>query len=165
MTDAHPVMNALLGGWRISAIQIYASGFPIALSRNNPLPIFNRSTRPYITSYDNWRGTESAGGFDPATDRFLDRSVFPEQPLDFGNATRHNPKVRTFPLFNENVSLGKSFHFTERTRLDFRVEAFNLFNRVQFGTGSTNLNSNNFGVVTNQQNDPRRMQLGLKLYW
>jgi hypothetical protein len=165
LSGSHAVVNGLLGGWRIGAIQMYASGFPIALARNNPLPIFNRSTRPTIASYDNWRGPESAGGFDPATDRFLDRSVFPAQPTNFGNATRHNPNVRTFPAFNENISLAKSFPMTESVRLDFRVEAFNLFNRVQFGTGSTNLNSNNFGIVTDQANEPRRMQIGIKLYW
>lgn len=40
-----------------------------------------------------------------------------------------------------------------------------LFNRVRFSAGSFNLDNANFGVVTSQANDPRRMQLGLKLYW
>ncbi len=48
---------------------------------------------------------------------------------------------------------------------EFRWEAFNLFNRSVFGTGNTNLNSNTFGVVLNQVNDPRQMQLALKFYW
>jgi hypothetical protein len=50
-----------------------------------------------------------------------------------------------------------------RNRFDFRWEIFNIFNRTVFGTGSTNMNSNNFGQVTNQVNAPR--QVGLKLYW
>ena len=61
--------------------------------------------------------------------------------------------------------MGKTFAFRETLQLNFRWEAFNLFNRALFGTGSTNLNSATFGVVTSQTNDPRRMQLGLKLYW
>ena len=40
-----------------------------------------------------------------------------------------------------------------------------MFNRVIFGTGSTNINANNFGVVTNQANAWRQMQVALKLYW
>lgn len=160
-------VNTVLGNWRLSGFLQYASGFPVALTRNNPLPIFNRSTRPWVESYDNWRGAESPGGFDPGKDRFLNPAVFPAsaQPNNFGNVTRFNPKVRTFPLLNENVSLAKTFPFAESIRLDFRVEAFNLFNRVQFGTGNTNLNANNFGLVVNQLNEPRRLQLGLKLYW
>jgi hypothetical protein len=159
------VANAILGGWRLAGTQFYSSGSPIRLTRNNPLPIFNGYTAPTITSYEGWRGSEQEGGFDPAVDRFLDRSVFPAQPVDFGNSTRYNPKVRTFPLLSENLSIAKTFAMGERFLLDFRWEMFDMFNRVVFGTGSTSLDSTSFGVVTNQVNDPRRMQVGLKLYW
>jgi hypothetical protein len=157
----------VLGGWRVGVIQAYVSGRPIALMRNNPLPIFNAQTRPTITGYDNWRAPIAGDKFDPAVDRFLDRSVFPTQLNAFGNATRFNPKVREFPGLTENISLAKSFSFTERIRMDFRWEVFNIFNRTQFGipAANTNLNSNSFGVVTNQVNDPRQMQVGLKIYW
>ncbi|MCI0389918.1 MAG: hypothetical protein MOB07_14305, partial [Acidobacteria bacterium] len=103
--------------------------------------------------------------FDPARDRFLDAAAFPTQPNAFGNATRFNPKVRAFPAFTENISIAKSFSFGEGKRFDFRWEVFNLFNRTQFGTGSTNLNNNTFGVVNSQVNEPRQMQVGLKIYW
>ncbi|MFN0121387.1 MAG: carboxypeptidase regulatory-like domain-containing protein [Blastocatellia bacterium] len=155
----------VVGGWRLGVIQLYSSGFPIALTRNNPLPIFNGTTRPTVNSYDNWRTPLKGEKFDPAVDRFLDLSVFPTQPNGFGNVTRYNPKVRAFPNRNESISVAKSFNFTERWRMDFRWEIFNMFNRTVFGTGNTNLNSNVFGVVTNQVNDPRQMQIGLKLYW
>jgi hypothetical protein len=160
------IASHIIGGWRLSGIQFYSSGFPLAISRNNPLPLFNASARPFVTAFDNWRAPVQGDEFDPGVDRFLDRAAFPAQPAHlFGNATRYNPKVRTFPSFNENVSLAKSFQFSESARLDFRWEAFNLFNRVLFNTGSTNLNSNTFGVVNGQVNDPRQMQLALKLYW
>jgi outer membrane receptor protein involved in Fe transport len=155
----------VVGGWRVGVIQLYSSGFPIALTRNNPLPIFNGQTRPFVTSYDDWRTPLKGDKFDPAVDRFLNLSVFPAQPNGFGNVTRYNPKVRAFTNLNENISVAKSFNFTERWRMDFRWEVFNLFNRTVFGTGSTNLNSTTFGVVTNQVNEPRQMQVGLKIYW
>ena len=159
------VASHIVGGWRLGVIQLYSSGFPIALSRNNPLPIFNSQTRPTVTSYDNWRGSVAGSKFDPAVDRFLNLAVFPTQPNALGNVTRYNPKVRAFANRNENISVAKSFNFTERWRMDFRWEVFNMFNRTVFGTGSTNLNSNTFGVVTNQANDARQMQVGLKIYW
>jgi len=163
---APAVVNAVIGGWRLGGIMTYASGFPINLTRNNPLAIFNRDTRPLINGYDNWRGAIKGDDFDPATDRFLiPKTAFPTQPVDFGNATRHNPKVRTFPYFQENVSLAKKFAFNERFSMDFRAEAFNLLNRVRFNPGSFNLDNANFGVVLNTSGEPRRMQLGLKLYW
>jgi hypothetical protein len=123
------IANQVLGGWRVSAVQVYSSGFPIGVTRNAPLPIFNGTNRPVITSY-NWK-TSWSGDFDPNAERYLNAAAFPAQPANLlGNATRFNPLVRAFPSFNENVSLGKSFLFTERFRLDFRAEAFNLFNRV-----------------------------------
>jgi hypothetical protein len=158
-------LSQIIGGWRIAAIQVYSSGLPIGLTRNNPLPIFNATTRPFITSYEGWRAPIAGEKFDPNVDRFLNRAAFPTQVATFGNATRYNPKVRAFWNKNENVSLAKTFSFKERLRLDVRGEAFNIFNRTVFGTGSTNLDAATFGQVTNQVNDPRQLQVGLKLYW
>ncbi len=153
-----------LGGWRITAIQVYSSGFPIGVTRNAPLNIFNGVNRPIITTY-NWKASWT-GSFDPNKEPYLAASAFPVQtPGLLGSATRFNPLVRQFPNLNENVSLGKSFQISERFRLDFRAEAFNLFNRTVFGSPNTNLNSNSFGLVTSQSNSPRQMQLALKLYW
>jgi hypothetical protein len=150
----------------VAAIQTYSSGTPIAVTRNNPLPIFNGQDRPTITSYDNWRPATVGGSFDPAVDKYLDKSVFPTQlSYVFGNETRFNPKLRTFSNLNENISLAKTFRIGERFRLDLRGEAFNLFNRVVFGSPSASLDSNTFGVITSQANTPRQMQVALKLYW
>jgi len=86
----------------------------------------------------------------------------------FGNSTRYNPKVRTFPNLNENVSVARAFPIRESIRLEFRAEAFNLFNRVRFGTGSVSIQDQNFGKLTSsadQLNTPRQLQLALKLYF
>ncbi|MBL8241316.1 MAG: TonB-dependent receptor [Bryobacterales bacterium] len=160
------LLSHVLGGWRLAAIQVYNSGTPIELTRNNPLPIFNGITRPTISTYDGWRAPIAGDKFDPAVDRFLQpASFFGTQPADFGNATRHNPKVRTFWGTSENVSVARTFNISEKIRIDLRGEAFNIFNRTIFGTGNLNLNNGAFGVVNNQANDPRQMQVGLKLYW
>ena len=64
-----------------------------------------------------------------------------------------------FSLFkNHNLS-------AEKMKVQFRIEAFNLFNRTVFDTGSTNLDSATFGLVTSQVNNPRQMQVALKIYW
>jgi hypothetical protein len=49
--------------------------------------------------------------------------------------------------------------------MDLRLEAFNILNRVVWGNPVTNFSSNTFGVISSQNNTPRQMQLGLKLYW
>jgi hypothetical protein len=159
-------LSQVLGGWRLAAIQVYTSGFPIALGRNNPLPLFNAITRPVIDTYEGWRAPIRGEKFDPSVDRFLKpANQFPAQPIGFGSATRYNPKVRSFGEKTENLSVAKTFRITEGTRVDLRGEAFNIFNRTIFGTGSTSLNAGNFGQVTSQANTPRQMQVGLKIYW
>lgn len=50
-----------------------------------------------------------------------------------------------------------------RLNLQFRAEFYNLFNRVQFDNPGTALGTPQFGVVTNQFNDPRLIQFALKL--
>src|SRR5437660_1913173 len=59
---------------------------------------------------------------------------------------------RQFPLWNES------------RHLEFRAEAFNLFNTVIFGTPHSDINSpSNFGLVTSAANSARVMQFGLRL--
>ena len=149
---------------------------------------------PYITSYDGWQPAWKNGSFDPSVDNFFVSTCsttnctgpFPLQGdiknpqygnLGFGNATRYNPKVRQFPNYNENISLTRSFPIRESVRLEFRAESFNLLNRVRFGIGNLNgngttnntqLQSPNFGRITSSGdllNNPRQLQLALKLYF
>jgi hypothetical protein len=146
------------------------SGMPLPLSTTISFPIFNGSNRPTVATYDGWRAPVKGDRFDPAVDTFFQpASFFGAQPTtQFGNMTRYNPKLRNFPDLNENASLAKSFYvFHERAHVDFRWEAFNLFNRVRFGplSGGATLQDPNFGLWRTQVNSPRQMQVALKLYW
>jgi hypothetical protein len=47
----------------------------------------------------------------------------------------------------------------------FRIEALNAFNRVQFSAPNTSVTSSSFGVITGQANAPRQLQFGVKLLW
>jgi hypothetical protein len=171
----------ILGNWRVSTINLYASGTPVNVTTSYTLPIYasgdSGATRvpPYITSYSGWQPSYS-GSFDPQVDRFFvpyGTGPFPLQGSgtnlnSIGNATRFNPKLRLFPNLTENMSLTKSIPIHEKIRMEFRAEAFNVFNRVRFGTGSTQLQSQSFGVLTgagSQINTPRNLQLALKLYF
>ncbi len=164
------VANVVLGDWRVSAVHLYSSGLPVGLGAAVGFPIFNGGNRATVPGYDGWAGAQAGSRFDPQVDRFFQPATFfGAQPQDrLGNSTRYNSKLRLFPNYAENFSLGKNFHLLEKVRLSFRLEAFNLFNRVRFGTGPNGLTNPNFGRLTGNQDillDPRRMQLALKLYW
>lgn len=73
------------------------------------------------------------------------------------------PNLRCPGVNNFDISVFKNTQITEKVRLQFRAEAFNAFNRVQFGVPNTSINSAALGVVSSQQNIPRNIQLALRL--
>ncbi len=177
----------ILGNWRVSGTLFYSSGQPVGLSTNYSLPLNAGPNKPYITSFTGWQPQWKNGSFDPSVDNFFVpycsdgnatcNGPFPYQGnvndpqqrnVGIGNSTRYNPKVRQFPNYNENFSVARNFPIKESIRLEFRAEAFNAFNRVRFGTGSGQLQAQNFGHLTSSNdllNTPRQMQLALKLYF
>ncbi len=64
--------------------------------------------------------------------------------------------------FNANLSLAKTFRLRETTELEFRVDAFNVFNNVEFGNPDTNIGDQSFGQISSTA-DPRIMQVALHL--
>lgn len=179
----HGIVSQVIGGWRIGAVQRYASGTPIAFTGAFGFPIVGN--RPYFATYDGWRAPVTGRKFDPYVDRYFQSPAtaswsgdmptiksqgwFPLQPRsEVGNMTKNNPKMRNFPLRNEDVSLAKTFTISQERRRtwDLRFEGFNVLNRTQFGTPNTNTNdAANFGLVRSQANSARRLQLAAKLNW
>ncbi len=67
-------------------------------------------------------------------------------------------------IFGTNMSLQRNFKITETTRLQFRAEAFNIFNRANFIIPVGVLGAANFGKLLAAE-DARQMQFALKLYF
>jgi hypothetical protein len=95
---------------------------------------------------------------------YFDTSVFSQPaPFTFGNVGRTLPDVRKPGMNNFDFSLFKNLHPLEKLTLQLRAEAFNVFNRVQFGAPNAVLSSGQFGVISSQANTPRQIQFALKL--
>ncbi|MGH9751179.1 MAG: carboxypeptidase regulatory-like domain-containing protein [Blastocatellia bacterium] len=112
---------------------------------------------------------------------YINPAAFVAPPAgEFGNAPKFFSNLRAQPYYNEDISISKRTAITERVVINFQANFFNAFNRVVLGTGGPpttifNLapkdlsaasiqNSNTpFGILTSQQNGPRRIQFGLKL--
>jgi hypothetical protein len=79
----------------------------------------------------------------------------------FGNMGKN--RLHGPGFYDWNVGLFKNFLFTERWRMQFRAEFFNVFNRANFNSPNTSLNNlTTFGTITSA-NDPRIGPLALKL--
>jgi len=61
-----------------------------------------------------------------------------------------------------DTSLFKNFHISERLALQFRLEAFNVFNHTNFQLGDNSINNPTFGQAGGTF-PPRNLQFGLKL--
>jgi hypothetical protein len=97
----------------------------------------------------------------PTEQRWFDTSAFVIPPRGtFGNAGRN---IVYGPGFSTvNLSLFNNIHLTERTTLQLRAEAFNLFNRTNYNLPDNYVGSPSFGAILSAGN-PRRLQLGVKL--
>jgi hypothetical protein len=175
----HGPASWILGNWGINGVLTYASGLPAGVTSSYLLPLYGASNGrsiPYVNSYTGWQPNWN-GKFDPTVDSFTvpyGTGPFPLQGSasatdnSFGNETRFNPKFRQFPNLNENISVARTFPIKESLRLELRAEAFNVFNRVRFGTGSLQLQDQNFGRLLSSSdllNSPRQLQMALKLYF
>ncbi|MBK7926263.1 MAG: TonB-dependent receptor [Bryobacterales bacterium] len=158
----------VLGGWRLAGTHFYSSGYPLTLTNSAALGgiLFNGRSAATVTTHEGWFSNISNPNWSGTDRYFQPASFFGPQPTDrAGNMTRHNPKARQPWNLNENFSLAKSFRITESARVDLRWEMFNASNRFRPNPGSTNVQDPNFGRVQSQLNEPRRMQLGLKIYF
>ena len=105
-----------------------------------------------------------SGSVTSRLNNYFTTSDFSFNPLyTFGNAPRIMPDLYGPGTDDWGISLFKNTQFKERYRLHFRAEAFNAFNRVQFGNPGTNITAGTFGQISTQANLARDIQLALKL--
>ena len=82
-------------------------------------------------------------------------------PNTFGNSQRgvlYGPGQSNFDL-----SFLKNTTVAERTKLEFRLDAFNIFNTPFFGFPNPNIGSPTAGQITSTNTDMRDLQFSLKV--
>jgi hypothetical protein len=160
-TDMHPIVEGILGGWRLTAINSMTSGLPVNLNYS-PSSTFNVSSaptyRPNVTG-DIYSDRTATNYFN------RDNVVIPtDRSQPFGNAPRNS--ARGPAIYTLDLGLHKSFNLGFRdSRLELRIEAFNALNRTNFGSPNGNRSSTSFGTITSLSTPPRQVQLGAKLYF
>ena len=138
------VAGKLLGGWSIGGLLSYQSGLPIdtPYPASSYVPLFAGNVRPNRAAGVSPYSTAAQSDFDPGRDVYLNSAAWTSpDAFTFGNAARMSG-ARVKPLLNEDVSLLKNFGIYERLRLQFRAEAFDVFNRTVLwlpGTGPRRL--------------------------
>jgi hypothetical protein len=153
----------VLGGWKFDGITTVESGLALSPTDSDsrtlnadfgqrPNLVPGVSLYPAVQTRAQW--------FNPA--------AFQTPPVCcvWGNAA---PGILRGPgLADADWSLGKEFTFktplnSEATRLEFRWENFNVFNRTNFGGPVTDMNNPLFGRISSLTGTMRRMQFVLHL--
>jgi hypothetical protein len=180
--DAPWAVRQTLGGWNMSTAIRIASGLPLpnpVSFYNNPLsnygfpgsglPDLVGNPQPQHRSKTNWINPAAFAGTDATgtgVQRCDDQTNGGCQPFLFryGNVPAHTNELRE--ANNDNVDLGVSKVFSsERIHTECRGDFLNLFNHPIYGGGniSTCVNCGDLGTVYGTRNDPRAIQLSLKI--
>jgi len=163
------VGNVFVSGWAVNGIATIQSGQALSffVSGNNALTnTFGAGAiRPNVIS--GCQLATSGSAVDRLNNWFNTACLTRPGNFAFGNAPRVDTAVRADGLKNLDFTIVKSTPINERIRTEFRAEAFNVLNHPQFGTPGTTLGGNSFGnifgQVTAQENQPRIVQLSLRL--
>ena len=146
-------LNAVLGGWQMNQITTFQGGFPLAMTATSG--VRPNRIHPLATP---------SGSIASRVLQYFDTSAFAlPAAFTYGNAPATEPDIRTPGIDNTDLSISKNFRFRERVTTQLRFESFNTFNRVQFAGPGTQLGATSFGVITTQQNQPRKLQAAIKI--
>jgi hypothetical protein len=169
--------DAFIGGWQLSGLARWTSGFPIGVGNGAQWPT-NWDLSGFATqiagvktrgAVKNPSGTVNLFGVDPISDpkgaaaTALSTGFTNDTPPQVG--TRNALRGSGFAGLDLGLSKRWQMPWKESHSLQFRWDVFNALNLTRFDVQSLNLsftNSSNFGNYTGLLTNPRVMQFGLR---
>lgn len=144
-SNMNPVANAVLGGWQANGILSFRTGSPITIRSGSCTGIINGACRPDVVSGKDPKNAPSNGR---SPDQWFDISAVkipaPNTQGNLGLQAINGPGIG-----NVDMSLFKDVKLSDRFKIQFRAESFNLTNSPQFGAPDNNANYNAAGQLTN----------------
>ena len=157
-------LGKALGGWQLAGISSFNAGSPFTVTSSGIDP-----------GALGFLGTSAAGGrpdliakpsLKPSERtrlKWFETGAFALVPTGVTRPGNSPRGVIVGPGYQKwDMTLSKRFKFTERVDLQFRAEAYNVFNHTNFSGLSTAFGGATFGQVTSTR-DPRLIQFALKL--
>jgi hypothetical protein len=137
------VLDAVVSGWSSSSILRYQGGSFLEFGQ---LKVLGDAKLDH-----------------PTPDRWFDTSQFQRADAYTQRTNAFQLGIRGPRFFTMDTTLAKNFRISEKIKLEFRMEAYNLTNSIMFGSVDTNIDSASFGRTTSQINRGREMQYLLRL--
>ena len=157
--------NKVAAGWSISGITTFATGLPVTLSEGDDgscSGTVNTEANIDVPNLSPGPLSNSTTSHNPRTGLpYFNTSIFSfETPCAIGTSRRrffHGPGLN-----NWSMGLLKNTNITESKSIQFRFEAFNIFNHAQFQNPNGLIDAGSgFGIVTAAQ-PARILQAALK---
>lgn len=145
------IVGKLISGWEFSHIYTFQSGDPLQMPNGIMATGAPAGGPRTITQWFNPAALTTVPG--------LGYPIVPRTLSSFWS------QVTGDTINNFDLSLIKNTQITEKTRLQFRAEFFNAFNRPQFGNPDVNPGDSTYDTINSQINDPREIQLAMKFYF
>jgi Carboxypeptidase regulatory-like domain/TonB-dependent Receptor Plug Domain len=151
--------NVLVNDWQLNAITSLYSGLPFTVVSGT-----DRSRSGIGNDYADLVGNPARPAGANQLREYFNTAAFTQAAIGtFGSVGRNSLRGPAF--FDVDASIFKNFVFTERFRLQFRAEAFNLENRANFNNPNATVSAGvTFGAITTAA-DPRVMQFALKMFF
>jgi hypothetical protein len=188
LQNTNRFVDSAIGGWELGSTYTLITGMPISINgvymnHNAKVPLHNEGpifTRVFAPCTNQWfQASNGSWSLQPVSGYVYSgscaQSNFTLIPQYGAIPNIEYTGIRARPTDIFDVNLSKFFTITERMKLQFRVNAFNVLNHPQFGTVPSTFNSEfdtgatdpSFGTYSklSGSNNPRNVELNFKLTW
>ncbi|HVZ21929.1 MAG TPA: carboxypeptidase regulatory-like domain-containing protein [Vicinamibacterales bacterium] len=165
--NRRPLANAFLGGWMISAVAGYQSGFPITI-RQSPdnSNLLGSGQRPNVVpGIDPVLTGDPQDSYDASCGciRWLNPAAWSQAPaFTFGNAPRVDGRARTAPRRMLDLAIEKSQRLA-RSTVAVRAEVINVLNFADLLGPDVAFGDATFGQIRQDAGFPRMLQLSARV--
>ncbi len=141
MSSMNRIADAVIGGWNLSGVTTYYSGFPFSPTLANPYPGqpgTGPNNRPEVGTNITYEDTR-AKWFSASSIAYAGTNQFGNYPIN----TLFGPR-----FFQQDISMAKTFKVGEKLGFTLRADSFNAFNHTNLGLPNTNIDQATVGQIT-----------------
>jgi hypothetical protein len=154
----------LFGGWSITGVGYFQSGFPVVIiQNNNNTNLFSRIQRPNLTGQDPATSGSTESRYDPSCsciNNWFNQAAWTLAPaFTFGNSPRTNTGMRTPMKTQTDIAFQKVEPIGGGRTFMLRAEIINVLNNTQFNGPNTTFGATQFGRITGLRGFSRLLQI------
>ena len=172
-------LRTAVGGWQLNGITQWQSGTPNSVMKGNDYAgvgvdgsmngtagqYFVINGSPVVTGQFAANGTKDPAQYFTIKNSDGTAIFTPPAKGTFNTAPGVRNIIHNPGFNNSNVGLYKKFAITEKTGVQFRAQAFNVFNHPNWSGANFDPTNAAFGKITGKTNDVRNLQLSLRFFF